>query len=108
MKTKRLITLAVIALFGVGALGLIGYRVFAQANNASTADAQPCEEQDDDGNDLEEQCGDAPEDEAGEAEEAGEISERGGTGEQAPAQTGLTAAEAQAIAEGANPGATAR
>jgi hypothetical protein len=128
MKINRFIALAAIALLVIGAMGFLSYKAFAQTNQppAST----DCNGQDDDAaeaveaedtDDVEEECGPQDEnvDEAGEADtdnveneaedgkDANEASEAQGgdeADEVAPATTTVSADEAQAIVEAANPG----
>jgi hypothetical protein len=132
MKINRFIALAAIALLVVGAMGILSYKAFAQSDQQSTS--TDCNGQDDDAaeaaetedtDDIEEQCGPQDEevDEAGEAdtdkveneveeadgvEDANEASEVDGVDEAdegTPTSLSVTAEEAQAIVEAANPGA---
>ena len=128
MKINRFMALAAIALLVVGAMGLLSYKAFAQTDQPPAA--TDCNGQDDDAaeavetedtDNVEEQCGPQDEDldEGGEAdkadtdevenevEDANEANEAAGADEAdevAPADTSVTADEAQAIAEAANPG----
>ena len=117
MKINRFIALALIALLVVGAMGLLSYQALAQRNVSQTT--QDCgSEVDDEGvednageaedtDEVEEECGNQAEDEANEADDANEAAETNGqdsSDETAPASTGITAVEAQAIVEAANPG----
>jgi hypothetical protein len=132
MKINRFIALVAIALLVVGAMGLLSYKALAQTNQPATA--TDCNGQDDDAaeaaetgpdtDDIEEQCGPQDEDvdEAGDAdtdeveneveeadgvEDANEASEAKGVDEAdevAPTGLSVTAEEAQAIVDAANPG----
>jgi uncharacterized membrane protein YkoI len=115
MKINRFLALALIALLVVGAMGLISYQALAQRNAAQTA--QDCNSEVEDGDageaaetedadEAEEECGDQSEDEDNEVNEAAEANGQDSSDETAPASTGITAAEAQAIVEAANPGAS--
>lgn len=83
MKINRWIALAMIAVLVVGVMGIVSYRVFAQ--NSSQPAAQSGTEEPNDGTDV-----------------PGQDS----SDEVPPAQTGITADEAQAIVEKAYPEAT--
>jgi uncharacterized membrane protein YkoI len=67
MKINRFIALAVIALLVIGAMGVISMKVFARSSSTTTAQTQPCDQEDEDSaeapetadtEDIEEQCGD--------------------------------------------------
>jgi len=125
MKINRFIALATIALLIIGAMAFLSYRAFAQ-NNQSAA-TQDCDNDDDvaetqeveDSDDVEEECGpqdedldeaeeadtDEVENEVEDANEAGEVEDVDEADEVAPAGTAVSAEEAQAIVEAANPGA---
>ena len=130
MKINRFIALAAIALLVVGAMGFLSYKAFAQTDQPpATVDCSGQDDDDDvaeaveteDTDDIEEQCGDQSEDddlgEVGEADtdnvenevedanEAGEVEGVDEADEVAPAGTPVTADEAQAVVEAANPGA---
>ena len=103
MKIKRWIALALIALLVVGALGFVSYRVFASTNLFQTQDCPDVEEH---------EANESAEVEAADSDECGndasEAEESNGqdqSDETAPATTGITADEAQGIAEAAYPGA---
>ena len=83
MKLNRFIVLAILALLVVGTLGVISYRVFAQ-NNYQPAFQSETE---------------APDDRT-------EVPGQDSADEVAPAETGITADEAQAIVQKAYPAAT--
>jgi uncharacterized membrane protein YkoI len=109
MKINRWIALAAIALLVVGAMGFVSYRVFATTNPFQTA--QNCDPDIEDGETAEAENSDAEEcEQQGEDEtDANEGTEDNGqdqSDETAPASTRISADEAQAIAEEANPGAT--
>ena len=134
MKIKRFIALAALALLVVGAMGFLSYRALAQTGQPPAA--TDCNGQDDDAaeaaetgpdtDDIEEQCGPQDEDvnesreadtddivneveEADGVEDANEASEAQGADqvdEVAPTGLNVTAEEAQAVAEAANPGTT--
>jgi uncharacterized membrane protein YkoI len=109
MKINRWIALAAMALLVIGAMGFLSYSALAVANTSQAAQEGEIEgagEADD--SDVGEAEGQG-EDETG-AQDANEASEANGQDqpdEVAPAKTGVTSAEAQAIVEAANPGATA-
>ena len=109
MKIKRWIALAAIALLVVGAMGFVSYRVFATTNTFQAS--QNCGPEIEDGeaaeaeNSDEEEC-DQQNENAVDANEATEANGQDQSDEIAPASTDITADESQAIAEGANPGAT--
>ena len=88
MKINKWIALVLIALLGIGAMGLVSYRVFASSHLLQSqdcaADSGECEQ---------------------DANEAEEASGADSSDETAPVSTGITAEEAQSIAEAANPGA---
>jgi len=131
MKINRFVTLAALALLVVGAMGFFSYRALAQTSQPPLA--TDCSAQDDDDaedadtgsdtDDIEEQCGNQSEDEDeagdvdnGEVENEVEDSADGNEAsknqgvdqddEVAPAGLNITADEAQAIVEIANPGTT--
>jgi len=106
MKINKWIAIALIAILVIGAMGFVSYRVYASTNLFQSQG-----------------CSDVEEEEANETAEtedmdiaecendANEVEESDGadadqSDEAAPATTGISAAEAQAIAEAANPGAT--
>jgi uncharacterized membrane protein YkoI len=112
MKINRWIALAAIALLVVGAMGFVSYRVFATTNTFQAS--QNCGPEIEDGevgetaeaeNSDAEEC-DQQGENAADANEATEANGQDQSDEIAPASTGITADEAQAIAEGANPGST--
>jgi uncharacterized membrane protein YkoI len=105
MKINKWIALALIALLVIGAMGLVSYRVFASSNLFQSQDCPDVEG--DEANEAgEDEDADANEcDEGGDANEAEESNGADSSDETAPAATGITAEEAQAIAEAANPGA---
>lgn len=79
MKINRFIALAAIALLVVAGLGTIATRSFARSSHSPAAQAQDCNQQDDDSaevqdapdtDDVEEQCGDQNEADAEDGEEA--------------------------------------
>ena len=115
MKINRWIALALIAVLVVGAMGFVSYRVLASTNLFQTQDcASDVEENEtDETAEVEEadadKCGNDTEDESGNGD-ANEAQESGGqdqSDETAPSSTGISADEAQKIAEAANPGAAA-
>ena len=83
MKISKWIAFAVTALLVVGVMGVVSYRVFAQ-NSAQPAAQSGTEEPND----------------------STEVPGQDSSDEVAPAQTGITADEAQAIVEKAYPGVT--
>lgn len=103
MKFNKWIALALIALLVVGAMGLVSYRVFASSNLIQSQDCPDVEE--DEANETAEAEDADTEDcdnDANEAEESNGVDQ---SDETTPASTGISAAEAQAIAEAAYPGA---
>jgi len=83
MKIKRIVVIGLVALLVVGAVGAVAYRAYAQGGDD------------------------------GEAEEVGELNDGEEANEEGdnatvPADAAITADEAKAIAEKANPGAAAR
>lgn len=124
MKLNRFIALALIALLAVGVMGAFTYRSFAKDANQNTQQTTDCLEDDDanetvdaeDTDNIEEQCGDQEGDmgenegdHEGDAQEnnANEADETNGqdtADETASANTGISADQAQTIAETANPG----
>ena len=113
MKINRWIALALIALLLISAMGFVSYRVFASVNGArafqdcSTADTQ--ENEANEASETEDadtkECDQAGEAEEGDGNEATEVGGQDASDEVAPASTGITAQQAQAIVEAANPGA---
>ena len=114
MKINRWTALAAIALLVVGTMGFVSYRVFATTNTFQASrncgpeieDGEDGEAAEAENSDLEE-C-DQQHENAVDANEATEANGQDQSDEIAPASTGITADEAQAIAEGANPSATTR
>src|SRR5262245_52297174 len=100
MNIKRWIALALIATLLIAALGFISYRVLASANTSGTSQDCTPEVQENESSEAPDTAEDATDDcnQEGEDENGGQA---------APAGNYITAEEAQAIAEGANPGATA-
>lgn len=114
MKINRWIALALIALLLIGAMGFVSYRVFASANGSRafqdcSAETQDQENEANEASETEdsgvEECGQSGEAEDGDGNEATEANGQDVSDEIAPAQTGITAEQAQTIVEAANPGA---
>lgn len=112
MKINRWVALALIAVLVVGAMGLVTYRVLASTNLLQTQDCpqdveenaahQTAEAEDADVED----CGNQLDDESGNGDvnEATEANGQDQADESTLAVTGITAEQAQAIVEAANPG----
>ena len=112
MKINRWVALALIAVLVVGAMGFIGYRVFASPSTQTQDCASDIEENDASetaqAEDADtEECGNQNDDEAGNGDvnEAAEPNGQDQSDEVAPSTTGISADRAQLIAEEANPGA---
>lgn len=105
MRINQWIALAVIPVLVVGAMGFVSYRVFASSN---LFQSQNCPDIDE--NETNE-TGEAEDADSSECDaDANEAKESNGvdqSDETAPAATGISADEAQAIAETAYPGAAA-
>ena len=114
MKINRWVALALIAVLVVGAMGFVTYRVLASTNLFQTQDCPQDVEENEADQTVEvedadvEECGNQLDDESGNGD-VNEVQESGGadadqSDEAAPVQTGITAEQAQAIVEAANPG----
>lgn len=114
MKINRWIALVLIAVLVVGAMGFVSYRVSASTNLFQTQDCAPDTEENEAGETAEAEdadageCENASEDESGngDANEAQESNGQDRSDETAPSSTGISADQAQAIAEAAHPGAS--
>lgn len=110
MEMNRWIALAAIVLLVVGAMGFVTYRVFATANVFQASQNCGSEIEEGDVGETAENSGVEECDQQGEdAVDANEATEPNGqdqSDETIPASTGITAEEAQAIAEEANAGTT--
>ena len=114
MKINRWIALALITALAVGAMGFVSFRVFASTNLFQTQDCAPDTEENEAGESSETddadagECENEAEEESGNgtANEAEESNRQDQSDEIAPATTGISADEAQAIAETAHPGAS--
>jgi uncharacterized membrane protein YkoI len=103
MKTNKWIAFALIALLVVGAMGFVSYRVLASSNLFQSQGCPDTEENDaNESVEAEDVNSTECENDANEAEETNGAD---GSNEAAPASTGISADEAQAIAEAAHPGA---
>jgi len=104
MKINRFFALAVIAAVVVSVMGVLSYRAFARTNTAPAAQDCAAEAEDEGAGEIED--ADGVEDECG--DQNGGETEDGDADAAAPTGVLVSADQARAIAEAANPGAAAR